>query len=765
MKKSVRILLCLLSLILLAGCNGNIGNRTDPETKTNDNRTGYTEEETNAPDDSGEPSTLTIYPEFDARIKRDYLYTVSVTQGEKTASLPVYNHVEASRTTRSSVDTTADAYRRFSTFAFDPAGGGVRVDIRVNGDFESYSVIPSAKAFRNEFYRGVISVYLDKPDYFMIRLNGKDSTLLAVFADEPETDVPKPGANTIIVDGWYEVDGGVLELKKKGTTLYIKPGAVLNARVKITADDCRVIGRGAILDPYSDIYRYDEKNPNTKDYVLLLVSDADNVKIDGVHLLNSRCYNLEIQGVWGRSYADNARVTNTKALSTQISSDGFMFNYYIRDAWAEHCFIYCGDNALNYEDGAHYKDILVGTTCNAIFPQTDIRNSSLEDIYVFRADDNIINTEYGGSGGKTVIENSTITNLYAQDVTFTNSFLYIENNSNPVESKNGGFVIKNVYLPKLDQLKSRFYYNAVPADYQVTLSNVCIDGQVVSAITTSVDGTGRNVGYVFPASNWGWIGYPEGHTFSYTLTDGFTAGVRTHRATVNYKAEINVLVGSFAVYYTTPVLREGDTVLLPLEQTQRELRTLKSADTVERNGIAYVKASDLVSSGMAKDVKTDGNRLILTPVYSGANLILADSGIISQFTEIRASHMEVTAKADGLTGEFHVTGNRGNKSDVIGLHCLLNEAVKKYGTGTYRLTFRAKSNAKKILTAAIGYGSETTVHKSADYTVGLSYQEFTLEFDVSPLVLNQPQIRLTITGAWADVAEFDLKNVSLVKVK
>ena len=760
MKRSVRILLCLLSLILLAGCTKNNGNPIDSGTEPS--RTGYTEEETEPSGDPEGSSTLTIYPEFDARIQRDYLYSVSITQGEKTASLPVYNHVEASRTTRSNVDTTADAYRRFSTFAFDPAGGGVRVDIRVNSDFESYSVIPSAKAFRNEFYRGVISVYLDKPDYFMIRLNGKDSTLLAVFADEPETEIPKPGVNTIIIDGWHEVDGGVLELKKPGTTLYIKPGAVLNARVKITADDCRVIGRGAILDPYSDIYRYDEKN--TEDYVLLYIRNADNVKVDGVHLLNSRCYNLEVQGIWGRSYADHTRVTNTKVLSTQMSSDGFMFNYYIRDAWAEHCFIYCGDNALNYEDGAHFKDILVGTTCNAIFPQTDIRDSSLEDIYVFRADDNIINTEYGGSGGKTVIENSTITNLYAQDVTFTNSFLLIENNSAPVESNNGGFVIKNVYLPNLDGLRARFYYNSVPADYQVTLSNVCIDGRVVPAITTSNNGSGRNVGYVFPESSWGWIGYPEGHTFSYTLTDDFTAGVRTHRATVNYKAELNVLVGSFAVYYTSPVLREGDTVLLPLEQTQRELRTLKSADVVERNGIAYVKASDLASSGMAKDVKTDGNRLILTPVYSDANLILPDSGIISQFTEIRASHMEVTAKADGLTGEFHVTGNRGNKSDVIGLHCLLNEAVKKYGTGTYRLTFRAKSNAMGKLTAAIGYGSESTVLKSATCSVGLSYQEFTLEFNISSLVLDQSQIRLTITGAWADVAEFDLKNVSLIKV-
>ena len=283
--------------------------------------------------------------------------------------------------------------------------------------FGIYSVIPSAKAFRNEFYRGVISVYLDKPDYFMIRLDGKDSTLLAVLADEPETEIPTPSVNTIIVDGWQEVEGGTLELKKKGTTLYIKPGAVLNARVKVTADDCRVIGRGAILDPYSDIYGYDEKDSDLSSYTLLYVLNADNVQIDGVHLLNARCYNLVIKGIWDRSYADNARVTNLKILSTQMSSDGMMFNYYIRDAYAEHCFVYCGDNALNYEDEAHYKDILVGTTCNAIFPQTDIRNSSLEDIYVFRADDNIIDAEYDGSGGRTLIKNSTITNLYAQDVT------------------------------------------------------------------------------------------------------------------------------------------------------------------------------------------------------------------------------------------------------------------------------------------------------------------------------------------------------------
>ena len=97
-------------------------------------------------------SRLIIYPEFDARIERDYTYHVSVTQGDRTESLPVYNHTEDSRVNRNPVDDNrADEFRRFSTFAF--SGDGVRVDIRVNRDFHDYSVIPAAKKFKNEWRR------------------------------------------------------------------------------------------------------------------------------------------------------------------------------------------------------------------------------------------------------------------------------------------------------------------------------------------------------------------------------------------------------------------------------------------------------------------------------------------------------------------------------------------------------------------------------------------------------------------------------------
>ena len=339
-------------------------------------------------------------------------------------------------------------------------------------------------------------------------------------------------------------------------------------------------------------------------------------------------------------------MTNTKILSSALGSDGISFNYYNKDSWAEHCFVYCGDNALVYEDGAHYKDILLGTTCNAMYPQTGIRNSSLEDIYVFRADDNIICAQMDEGDRETPIDNSTITNLYLQDVTYTHSFLFILNIKTTVVSTNGGFTIKNVYLPGIDGFKSRFYQNAVQGNYEVNLINVSIDGTTVPSITLNHN-NGNYDGYVYPDRNWGWIGYADSHKFSYSTTADFNPNIQKHIAKINYTNELNVLIGMWQVYYENPVIREGDEILLPLKQTQRELRTEQSAEVIERNGIQYVSASALVSSGMAKEVKADGNSLILTPNYDGGNLILPDSGVLSQFAQSNPPHMEIVAEKKG----------------------------------------------------------------------------------------------------------------------
>lgn len=752
-KRHLRMLSLLLCFLMLTPCLLTACSKKNPGNTPTDSiqkQTAYTE----GADPPEEPSTLVIYPEFDERIRRDYTYSVSVTQGDKTATLPVYNHSAVNGTTRNSLDTSADENRRFSTFAFDPAGGGVRVDIRVNRDFESYSVIPSAKKFRNQFSKGVISVWLDQPDYFVIRLDDMDSTILSVFADEPETDVPTKNANTIIVDGWMEVEGGVLQLTKPNQTVYIKPGAVLNARIKVNADNCRVIGRGAILDPFTDIYAgYNEAKSSQTG--LIWVRDADETQIDGVHLLNSYGFNVFVQGVWARTYSKNTKVTNIKILSSALCSDGISFNYWNKNSQAEHCFVYCGDNALVYEDEAHYKDITVGTTCSAFYPQTQVKNSSAEDIYVFRSDDNIIRSCMN-EGDTTLIDNSTITNLYLQDVISTNSFLNVTRIPGTVSSANGGFTIKNVYLTSLKGYQSNFYSNVVTGNYEVNLINVFLDGELIPAA--------KSGNYFYPEKHWGRISCPSSHTFTYTTISDYEQSIAKHTAKINYQNDLNVLIGTWQVYFSAPILREGDEILLPLKQTQSELRTTKSAAVIERDGVQYVSASALVSAGMAKAVKTDGNDLVLTPNYNGENLLLADSGVRSQFGESNPGYTFTNGTiTDGVTQLHLSTGNNSAGDYGYGLYFLLNEAVKKYGAGNYRLTFKAKSDQATKLTTFIRYGmGNATV--TAKMTAGENWTEGTLDFNVSASYQNQLQIAICIVAEWARDGSFDLTDLCLVKI-
>ena len=103
---------------------------------------------------------------------------------------------------------------------------------------------------------------------------------------------------------------------------------------------------------------------------------VDRTLVDGIHFLDSKAFNLQVIGIWEERWATDNVVRNVKILTTQMSSDGITFGYYSRNSLAEHCFVYCADNALVYEDYAHYKDITIGTPCNALYPQTDVRGSS-----------------------------------------------------------------------------------------------------------------------------------------------------------------------------------------------------------------------------------------------------------------------------------------------------------------------------------------------------------------------------------------------------
>ena len=689
---------------------------------------------------------LIIYPEFDGRIRRDCLYSVSVTQASRTERLPVYNHTEPSRVNRNPVDgRRADINRRFCSFAF--AGEGVRVDIRVGCDFHDYTVIPADKRFRHAFRDGVISVFLDHPDYFAVRLDGGDHTLLAVLADEPETEIPTAGERTLVCDRWQEVPGGILTLDQPGTTLYIPAGAVLNARVRILADDCRVLGRGAIVDPVGDIYRYNAEKLDTG--VVLVVLGASRVCIDGIHLLNAKAFNVEVIGVWEKKWAEDNRVRNVKILSTQMSTDGITFCYYQRNSLAEHCFVYCGDNALVYEEGAHYRDITIGTTCNALYPQTDVIDSSVEDVHVFRADEGIINCEYGGEGGRTRIARHRIRNLCAVDVTFTPYVFFVEvPGIAPVESTDGGLTVENVWLPALsDTRTTTFLQNFSKGNYAIALRNLSIGGRVVEEVTPETVG-----GLVNTA----------GQTFICTADTGFDPALPRSGQTVNWQNRLNVFAGARQIFFQHPILSEDGELLLPAEQLREALCTDRTGKTVLRGGAAYLPLASLVGSGMAESVKKTGNRVVITPHVPAGNLLLPDRGILSHFTEHICYDSHLLTFSEDREMVYRILNTNAHRG--VGIFRLIEEELETFGAGRYRLSFSARAQGADAVWAIIDYSTRACAKER--FALSPEWRKCALSFAVEEADLVEPK-KAIIIGGGDEIAipVLDLKQICLIKEK
>ena len=682
---------------------------------------------------------LVIYPEFPEAIKRDYAYSVSVTQNDRTETLPVYNHTMESSVSRGT--NGADEYRRFSMFAF--SGDEVRVDVEVKQDFKSYSVMPSAKSFRSEYKDGVISVWLDKPDYFLVRLDDDNSTIISVFADYPEfpDEIDESDPNLIKIEGWVEPEGGILELKEPDTTLYITPGSVLNARVRVTGEGSKVIGHGAIVDPFENIYEYDIREGGTEGHGFNLLNiSGNNMTLDGPILLDARCFNITVGG-------NDHVIRNMKVMSTMMTSDGISI-YWGKNALAEHCFVYCGDNTMVFSaENTIYRDITCGTTCAAIFPQGNPKNTLLEDIHIFRTDDGAINHLYNGKKDQLTAD-VKINNIDSADCVYMPWFFYGRNMGEAEKV----FDIRNVSLGDTTEQKTTKIFrflngsNYVQTDnYDLKLTNIAIDGKPVSSfdeMTLSVEGDPKFTG----------------NKYAYGAEAGFEP-VTKNSTTVDYKAAGKVYIGTEQIFFEHPVLTDGG-FMLPAAQTMSELRTDKCAAKTEIGGTAYVKASELVSSGMAKAAEERDGALYITPNYNGENLFLADSGEISSFTESTCYELDLVTSKEGSETVYTVYNTK--KTLNSGIQRIIAEEARKYGAGTYRVTFEGKASEEGKLRMLMFFKNAKSIEKTA--AVGADWSKFTFEFTLTDEHLSDRVIAFAIKSGGTALNEFAVKNLELCKI-
>ena len=534
---------------------------------------------------------LIAYPDYPEAIQRDYRYSVSVTQGNVTKKLNVYNHTQTGIT--GIRDYGPDNYRRFCEFAF--SGSPVRVDITVHEDVSSYKIIPASYNLMSEMNGNVISVYLDEPKYFMLKINDELNSLLAVFADEPEDESQIPNKNAPDVmyfdAGWHETANGFLEVGTNIKTLYIAPGAVLNARVDIKGSGTLVCGRGIILDPFGDISRYDiTVGGNEGSGTKLLTLSAANITVKDIKLLDARCYNIMVN-------KQNATITNVKILSTMITTDGITFGSASSYTKVKNCFIHNGDNVFVISGfssssictGIEIDDCIVGTTCAAIFPQGTLGSNIIRNLEVFRTSGGLIGNRYNSSSQSRSIAGLTIENLNALECEY---FPWIFKGDKMGDAPKL-FTLKNISVPRSSGVDNIF---STPTNediiivsgggYQLNFENLYVDGEPIdnaNLLNITNNGLSNNV-------------------FNFALNEETAGNIITSPVSyeVNYIEPLKVIIGSSVQFLRTKPVMIDTVIYLPLQEVAEIFKYV----VVNTNGqtVSLYKGNNAITATVGSNV-------------------------------------------------------------------------------------------------------------------------------------------------------------------
>ncbi len=647
---------------------------------------------------------LTVYPEYPAQIKRDNTYSVSVTQDKVTKPLTVYNHTESS--ILHPRQHGGDSQRRFCEFAF--SGQPVRVDIAVQQDVQSYIVFPASARLKTTFKKNVISVYLDKPKYFGIRLNDDSNTILSVFADAPETDVPKKGdPGVLYIDSWTDAPdrSGLIATDASVREIYIAPGAVLNAWLEIRGPNTKVHGRGMLLDPMSNIFRFDQQKRRVLGIFRVL---APHVTVDGIKLIDARSFNYILSG-------KGCSMRNFKALSSMMCTDGISFfcgkdpDCHIDNGW-----LYVGDNALVLSGSSevHVRNTVLGTSCAAIFPQISFQSPAyLENIDVFRCDEGLINNYYNGTtpGTKEQTVYVNIKNLCAVDCVLF-PWIFQGRNMGTLEKI---FKFENISIPQSAGM-AQYQFSGkkgsailvvngkqyMPTDnYTLDFTNLYAAGKLVKNFkSTDIKCPERTKISVKTKEN-GKIDLP----------------LRPNRITMNYTFPYKVYIGSAPQMFQKMAKESNGEVFLYSTEIQNKLGLVKpfSSEWVSLEELRKI-------TDVAYDRVT--GKITLKNIPADKNLVEESWPVQSVFQRYPSYQARLeTLKAEDGSWIYNLSKVKLNS----GMHTVLTDAFLKNGNGTYELTFRAKAEAPVVLLLRV-FTNEKTLNQTVD--LSQNWQEYNVQF-------------------------------------
>ncbi|MGN0173328.1 MAG: carbohydrate binding domain-containing protein [Acutalibacteraceae bacterium] len=741
---------------------------------------------------SASTNQLIEYPEYPDVLPRNYDYAVSVTQGEKTINIPVYN------TCRQDEIFLDDKYRRFCEFAFE--GDAVTIDVTVNIDITSFEVLPSSKHIPATVSGNVISITLAEAENVVVRLNGDYNTCLTIIAEAPQTDVPSKDDESVIYcdAGLNNITNGEIVDNQidltNNQTLYLAPGALVTARVKVsktsgvTADYYKVCGRGAIIDPEPNRTKNIDAE---KSYLLMSEWGVSNLSISGIKLLDARTFNITLSGT------TDSDITDVKILSNQISTDGISYWYGAKRITTSNCYLYVNDNVLvigGVED-IHIEDMTIGTGYATFFPQGTCTNVTCDNVDVFRSSQLYKSTL---SLSSALTQNITISNVRSTDALKLSYFVNCSNQNSGVKD----VAFENISLPKTVTYWYRisdtsgtsyptsnysFTFNNVwRGDVQFTETDVTYDESIAkTTFSTEFDAdkamanlsVKQTASYTAEKIYAGDYMLPNFKNIPQIIDNtlyvdavgvleqlgynvGFTDGLLTFN---NSKDTYSLSVGEYKGYKNTfkkplskPFLHQNSSVLMPVTA----LSELKIAE------YTYNKTTKTLN---IEYVSTDENLLLNSDFEDGETL----DWICYMFSALNEKEGK-----DGVGKSMLVTPHKKYLSNDTGISQYITDDLWKNGAGTYRLQADIKLNTDYmgydyqdnnvvmgITNSAWSLRSTTSIRQA--FEISDEWQTFSFDIEISESNLSKYSNAYFFIGACVNtksLKSFYVDNVSMVKV-
>lgn len=297
--KSIIILICFFEIIINSSCTTIITYPTPPGLQT-------------SPDIQLTINNKPVWVERVASKLDTFDYTIGLYGGRKMEDLDV------------------------AGFAFE---GKIKIRITANGNIKSYIIRPKSRNISAEVNGNELSFYIDSPQKLYIEIN--DLPHLAIFADAPETNIPKEGTPGIT---------------------YFGPGVHNPGKIILESNRNIYIAAGAIV--YADISGTDLKNINISGRGMLQgkirINNTENLHVSDIFVRNTKGWTNTLTNCTSSGYR-NVKVFGYEAI---YSVDGInpvsCRNFYIDD-----CFMRCRDDCVAIKSGDYslHVDSISVTNC------------------------------------------------------------------------------------------------------------------------------------------------------------------------------------------------------------------------------------------------------------------------------------------------------------------------------------------------------------------------------------------------------------------